>query len=70
MVRKMTAWPSKRGPITKIMLPEGVKGDAAPLALGWCYDFHEVGGHLGNVGLWMSPSYFRPCWGVISAGSS
>ena len=44
MVRKMTEWPSKRGPITKIMLPDGVKGDTAPLALGLWYDFHEVRG--------------------------
>ena len=59
MVRKMTEWPSKRGPITKIMLPDGVKGDTAPLALGWCYDFHEVGGHLGNVGLVLSVNMRR-----------
>ena len=36
MVRKMTEWPSKRGPIAKIMLPDGVKGDTAPLALERC----------------------------------
>ena len=37
-------------PITKLMLPDGVKGDTAPLALGLWYDFHEVGCHLVNVG--------------------
>ena len=47
---KMTEWPSKRGPITKIMLPDGVKVDTAPLALGLWYDFHEVRGRLENVG--------------------
>ena len=51
MVRKMTEWPSKRGPIAKIMLPDGVKGDTASLALEPWYDYHEVGCHLGNVGL-------------------
>jgi len=50
MTTKLVEWPSKRGPITKIMLPDGVKGDIAPLALElWC-DFHEVGCYLGNVG--------------------
>ncbi len=51
MVRKMTEWSSKRGPIAKIMLPDGVKGDTAPLALERWYDYHEVGCHLGNVGI-------------------
>ncbi len=50
MARKMAEWHPKRGPIAKIMLPDGVKGDTAPLALGLWYDFHEVGAHLGNVG--------------------
>ncbi len=51
MARKMTEWHSKRGPITKIMLSGGGKGDTAPLALGLWYDFHEFGSHLGNVGI-------------------
>ena len=60
MARKMAEWHPKHGPITKIMLPDGVKGDTAPLALGLCYDFNEAGCHLGNVGLivchhWMGP---------------
>ena len=50
MVRTMDEWHPKHRPITKIMLPDGVKGDTAPLALGLWYDFHEVGCHLGNVG--------------------
>ena len=50
MVRKVTEWPSHRGPITKIMPSDGCKGDAVPLALGQWYNFHEVGCHLGNVG--------------------
>ncbi len=50
MARKMAKWHPKHRPITKIMLPDGVKGDTAPLALGLWYDFHEVGAHLGNVG--------------------
>ncbi len=51
MARKMTEWPSKRGPITKIMPSDGCKGDTVPLAVGKWYDFHEFGWHLGNVGL-------------------
>ena len=47
--KKLAEWHPKHGPITKIMLPNGVKGDTAPLALGLWYDFHEVGDHLGNV---------------------
>jgi len=50
MSGKMAEWHPKRGPITKIMIPDGVKGDIAPLALGLWYNFHEVGCHLGNFG--------------------
>ena len=51
MARKMTEWPSKRGPITKIMPSDGCIGDTVPLAVGkWC-DFHEFGWYMGNVGL-------------------
>ena len=51
MARKMTEWPSKRGPITKIMPSDGCIGDAVPLAVGKWYDFHEFGWYMGNVGL-------------------
>ena len=51
MARKMTEWPSKRGPITKIMPSDGCKGDTVPLAVGKWYDFHEFGWYMGNVGL-------------------
>ena len=50
MARIMAEWHPKHRPITKIMLPDGVKGDTAPWALGLWYDFHEVECHLGNVG--------------------
>ena len=53
MARKMTEWPSKRGPITKIMPSDGCIGDTVPLAVGKWYDFHEFGWYMGNVG-----SYF------------
>ena len=55
MARKMTEWPSKRGPITKIMPSDGCIGDTVPLAVGKWYDFHEFGWYMGNVG-----SLFRP----------
>ena len=37
MARKMTEWPSKRGPITKIMPSDGCIGDTVPLAVGKWY---------------------------------
>ena len=52
MARKMTEWPSKRGPITKIMPSDGCIGDTVPLAVGKWYDFHEFGWYMGNVGSW------------------
>ena len=55
MARKMTEWPSKRGPITKIMPSDGCIGDTVPLAVGKWYDFHEFGWYMGNVGL----NFFR-----------
>ncbi len=56
MAENMGKWPSNRGPISIIMPSDGGKGDTAPLALGLWYDFHEVGGHLGNVGLTALPT--------------
>ena len=50
MARKMTEWPSKRGPITKIMPSDGCIGDTVPLAVGKWYDFREFGWYMGNVG--------------------
>ena len=50
MARKMTEWPSKRGPITKFMPSDGCIGDTVPLAVGKWYDFHEFGWYMGNVG--------------------
>ena len=48
MARKMTEWPSKRGPITKIMPSDGCIGDTVPLAVGKWYDFHEFGWYMGR----------------------
>ena len=50
MARIVAEWNSKHGPITKFMIPNGVKGGSAPLALEPWYHFHEVGYHLENVG--------------------
>ncbi len=47
---KITEWPSKRGPITKIMPSDGCKRDTVPLVVGRWYNFYEFGCHLGNVG--------------------
>jgi hypothetical protein len=54
MARQMAEWRPKHRPITKIMLPDGVKGDTAPLVVERWYDFPEFGGYLGNVGLKLS----------------
>ena len=63
MARKMTEWPSKRGPITKIMPSDGCIGDTVPLAVGKWYDFHEFGWYMGNVGLKSSTvNSFCPLW--------
>ena len=59
MARKMTEWPSKRGPITKIMPSDGCIGDTVPLAVGKWYDFHEFGWYMGNVGLSDIPFEFK-----------
>ena len=55
MARKMAEWRPKHRPITKIMLPDGVKGDTAPLAVERWYYFPEFGGYLRNVGLVRTP---------------
>ena len=47
MARKMAGWHPKRGPITKIMLPDGCKGDTAPLALGLWYVLTKLNGIWG-----------------------
>ena len=52
MARIMAEWHPKHGPITKIMLLDGVKGNTDLLALELWYDFHEVGCHLL---LWTAP---------------
>ncbi len=44
MARKATEWPSKRGPIAKIMPSGGCKGDTVLLAVERWYDFPEFGG--------------------------
>ena len=60
MARKMTEWPSKRGPITKIMPSDRCIGDTVPLAVGkWC-DFHEFGWYMGNVGSNVPDNVFGP----------
>ena len=51
MARKVTEWPSKRGPISKIRPSDGGKEDTVPLAGERQYDFHEFGWHVGNVGV-------------------
>ena len=51
MARKMTEWPSKRGPISKISPSDGCGRDAVLLAVERWYDFPEFGGYLANVGL-------------------
>ena len=51
MAENLGKWPSKRGPISEIMPSDGCGRDAVPLAVEWWYDFLEIEGYLGNVGL-------------------
>ena len=64
MARKMTEWPSKRGPITKIMPSDGCIGDTVPLAVGKWYDFHEFGWHMGNVGYGVTEKFLRKGYSI------
>ena len=69
MARKMTEWPSKRGPITKIMPSDGCIGDTVPLAVGKWYDFHEFGWYMGNVGqdiVWVNNTTPRKRLGYLT----
>ncbi len=50
MARKMTEWPSKRGPIAKIMPSVGCGENSVPSTVVRGYDLRKPGGHLGNVG--------------------
>ena len=50
MARKMTEWPSKRGPITKIMPSDGCRAKFLPSVAGYDYYWLRTGGYLGNVG--------------------
>ncbi len=50
MARKMTEWPSKRGPISKIRPSDGCGRETVPLVVERWYNFPEFGCHLGNVG--------------------
>ena len=45
MARKMTEWPSKRGPITKIMPSDGCKGDTAP----WRWDCGMISTNFDGI---------------------
>ncbi len=50
MAGNLAKWPSKRGPVTKIMPSDGCKGDTVHLVVGRWYNFHELVCHLGNAG--------------------
>ncbi len=50
MAGNLAKWPSKRGPVAKIMPSDGCKGDTVPFAVERRYDSPEFGCHLGNVG--------------------
>ena len=55
MARKMTEWPSKRGPITKIMPSDGCIGDTVP----WRWESGTISTNLD--GIWgMSGSACAP----------
>ena len=45
MARKMTEWPSKRGPITKIMPSDGCIGDTVP----WRWESGTISTNLDGI---------------------
>ena len=51
MAENQGKWPSNRGLISKIRPSDGCRRDAVLLAVELWYDFPEIGGYLGNVGL-------------------
>ena len=57
MAVNLGKWPSKRGPITKIMPSNGGKGDTVLVAVGQLRSFREFGGYLENVGLFRRPQF-------------
>ena len=54
MARKMTEWPSKRGPITKIMPSDGCIGDTVP----WRWESGTISTNLD--GIWGMSGYTTP----------
>ena len=50
MAENPGTWPSKRGPIAKIVPSDVYKRAAVPLAVEQWYHFRDFGCHLGIVG--------------------
>ena len=50
VTKNWTKWTSEHGQTAKIRPSDGCGRDAALLAVGKWYDFHEFGCHLENVG--------------------
>ncbi|GEM_PF-4524951 len=50
MAESLSTWPSKRGPIAKLVPSDVYKRDAVPLVVERWYDFHDFGCHPGNPG--------------------
>ena len=51
MAKNTGKWPSRRGQLTKIRLPDGRGGKTNITAAQFEYDRHGFEGYLGNVGL-------------------
>ena len=52
MAENPGTWPSKRGPIAKIVPSDVYKRAAVPLAVEQWYNFRDFGCHLGNAGIY------------------
>ena len=62
MARKMTEWPSKRGPITKIMPSDGCIGDTVP----WRWESGTISTNLD--GIWGMSVYWDQASVLVQAG--
>ncbi len=67
MARKMTEWPSKCWPITKIMQSDGCGGKSNTTGAQFEYDRHESEGYLGNVGAYLAFAETPDVWVWLGA---
>ena len=68
MIRKMTEWPSKRGPITKIMPLDGCKGDTEGIFLR--FETARAWSACCHLSLDLASCCRQECWRSLRAHDS